>query len=71
MKKGSQIVVRVEDAMLQQLNEMTKRQREWWDLGIRHGYRSRPTRSEVVRRLILRGLDSQRRPETRQTSLPL
>lgn len=69
MRKESQIVVRVESALMEELDHMTRQALRRWDLGIEHGYRYRPTRSAVVRQLIVRALDRDQRERLAQRRL--
>lgn len=69
--KTVQIVARLPAEVVREIDQIVHQARKRWNLDITDGYRRRPTRSSVVRRLIIRSLDRDQRERAGQSKLPL
>lgn len=69
MRKEQQIVVRLETAIVAEIDREVAAARRRWGLGIKTGFRYRPTRSSVVRRMIVEYLENRARASQIQRTL--
>lgn len=72
MQKTQQVVVRLETALVAEIDQMVHRARKRQRLGTDSSYGTRrPTRSELIRRLLVRALERDQRERAHQKHLPL